>query len=111
VPHERSARGKAKRALDARMLLQALRNGQSQNVSHIMTGNESWFYYNYESPTMFASARDEVVPRVSPTIGSKTVMVTIFFTANRLVKLVDLPQGQTYHKDRFTHEILEGISE
>jgi hypothetical protein len=88
VPYDLSATDKAKRVVDTRTLLQALRDDQSQNFSHIMNGDESWFYYNYESPTMFACARDEVVSRVLPTIRSKKVMVTIFFTANRLVKLV-----------------------
>jgi hypothetical protein len=41
VPHELSAREKAKRVVDPRMLSQALRNDQSQNFSHIMTGDES----------------------------------------------------------------------
>jgi hypothetical protein len=48
---------------------------------------------------------------VSPTIGSKKVMLTIFFTANRLVKLVYLPQGQKYNKEYFINEILEGINQ
>jgi hypothetical protein len=111
VPHDFSATDKAKRVVDARTLLQALRNDQSHNFSHIMTGDESWFYYNDESPTMFARARDEVVPRVSPTIGSKKVMVTIFFTTNRFVKLVSSPQGQKYNKKHFINEILEGINQ
>jgi hypothetical protein len=76
-----------------------------------MTEDESWFYYNYKSPTTFARARDEVGPRVSPMIASTKVMVTIFFTANRLLKLVYLPQGQKYNKEYFISEILEGINE
>jgi hypothetical protein len=78
VPHDRTARDKAKRVFDALMLLQPLRNDQSQNFSHSVTGDESWFYYNYDSPTMFAYARDKLVPGVSPTIGLKKVMITIF---------------------------------
>jgi hypothetical protein len=111
VSHDPSTTYKAKRVVDARTLLQALRKDQSQNFSHTMNGDKSWFYYNYESPTMFARARDEVVPRVSPTIGSIRVMVTIFFTANRLVKLVYLPQEQKYNKKYFINEILEGINQ
>jgi histone-lysine N-methyltransferase SETMAR len=76
-----------------------------------MTGNESWFDDNYEWPTVLARARDEVVPRASPTIGSKKVMVTIFLTANRLVKLVYLPQRQKYNQEHFINEILEGINQ
>jgi hypothetical protein len=106
-----SATDRANQVVDARTLFQALRNDQSQNFSHIMTGDETWFYYNYEPPTIFARARDEVVPRVSPTIGSKKVIVTIFFTANRLVTLVYLPRGQKYNKEYFINEILEGINQ
>jgi hypothetical protein len=43
VPHDRTARDKAERVVDALMLLQALRNDQIQNFSHIMTGDERWF--------------------------------------------------------------------
>jgi hypothetical protein len=111
VPDDLSATDKARRVVDAQTLLQALRNDQSQNFSHIMTGDESWFYYNYESPTMFARARDEVVPRVSPTIGSPNMMAIIFFTANGLVKLVSVPQGQKYNKEYFINEISEGINQ
>ena len=111
VPHNLSPANKAKRVTDARMLLQALTKDQDQNFSHIMTGDESWFYYAYESPTMFAPSRDEVIPRVSPTIGSKKVMITIFFTGNRLLKLAYLPQGQKYNQEYFINEILEGINQ
>jgi hypothetical protein len=60
---------------------------------------------------MFAGARDEVVPKGSPTTGSKKVMSIIFFTASRLMKLIYLPQGQKYNKDYFINEILEGINQ
>jgi hypothetical protein len=111
APHDLAASRKAKRAVDMRMVLQALRNEQSQNWSYIMTGDDRWFYDNSDSPTIFARARDEVVPRVSRTIGSKKVMVIIFFTVNRLLKRAYLSQGQKYNKEYFVNEILEGISQ
>jgi hypothetical protein len=40
VPHDFSAGDKAKRVVDAPMLLQALKKDQSQNFSQIMTGDE-----------------------------------------------------------------------
>jgi hypothetical protein len=57
VLHELSVANKGKRVADAGTLLQALENGQSQNLSHMMTGDESWFDCNYDSLTMFARAR------------------------------------------------------
>jgi hypothetical protein len=41
VSHDLNATDKPKRVVDARTLLQALRNDQSQNFSHIMTGDKS----------------------------------------------------------------------
>jgi hypothetical protein len=86
VAHDLGASDKTKRDVDARTLLQTLRNDKSQNFSHTMTGYERWFSYNYDSPTIFARARDEVGSRVTPTIRSKKVMVTIFVTVNQLLK-------------------------
>jgi hypothetical protein len=60
---------------------------------------------------MFARAQDEVIPRLSPTIGSQKVMITIFFTANRLLKVAYLPQEQKYNKEYFINEILKGINQ
>jgi hypothetical protein len=37
-------------------------------------------------------------------------MITIFFTGNRLARLVYLPQGQKYNKGYLINEILEGIN-
>jgi hypothetical protein len=38
-------------------------------------------------------------------------MITIFFTGNRLIKLVYLPGGQRYNRQYFINAILEGIKE
>jgi hypothetical protein len=38
-------------------------------------------------------------------------MVTIFITANRLLKLASLPQGQKYNKEYCINEKLKGINQ
>jgi hypothetical protein len=43
VPHDLAASDKAKRAIEARMLLQALRNEQSQNWSELMIAEACLF--------------------------------------------------------------------
>jgi uncharacterized protein YerC len=92
VPHDLSPADKAKRVIDAWILLRALKNDQSHHFSQIMTEDEGWLDYNEKSPTIFARAPDQVLPRASPTICSKQLMVTIFLTANRLLKLAYFPQ-------------------
>jgi hypothetical protein len=99
VPQDLNLRDKGKRVVDARTLLQELINDQDQKFSHIITGDEGWFSSNYESPIMFARARDEAVPRVSPIKQSKKAMTMIFCTDNRLLRLVYLPQQQERKKE------------
>jgi hypothetical protein len=110
VPHELSPANKAKRVDDAKLLLPEMQRDSARRFAYIMTGDERWFHYAYDSPAMFASERVEVVPRVSQTIASKKAMITIFFTGNRLARLVYLTQGQKYNKEYFINEILEGIN-
>jgi hypothetical protein len=43
-----------KRVEDAQRLLQALRDDPSKNFAPIITGDENWFSYNYESLAMFS---------------------------------------------------------
>jgi hypothetical protein len=47
-----------------------------------MTGAESSFNHNYDSPTNFTDERTEVVPRISKAIGAKNAIITIFFAGN-----------------------------
>jgi hypothetical protein len=93
ISHELTPANKAKRVEDARTLLQALISVSEKDFADIMTGNESWFCYGYELPIIFGHRQNKVNPRVSQTIGSKTTMITIFFTGNRFLKLVHLLQG------------------
>jgi hypothetical protein len=78
VLHQLTPANKAKRAKDARTLLQALRSDPEKRFAHITTAGKSWLYDSYESSTMFGHRRDKVTSRVSQTINSKKVMITVF---------------------------------
>jgi hypothetical protein len=94
IPYELNSANKVQRVAKSKTLLTVLLTDASENCSHIITGDESWFYYCYQSSAMFAHDRSGIVPRVSRTIASKKSMITIFFTGNRLIKLVYWPGGQ-----------------
>jgi hypothetical protein len=81
VPHELTPANQAKRVEDARPLSQALRSDPENHFTHMMTCNESWFYYGYQSPTILRYGRDEVIARVSETTSSKKAMMTILLLA------------------------------
>jgi hypothetical protein len=58
-----------------------------------MTGDESWFFYRYQSDAMSDGDRAAVVSRVSQTIGSKRVMIPICFPGARHMTLKYMPRG------------------
>jgi hypothetical protein len=60
------------------LLLEELRVDEGNEFANTMTGDERWFFLSYESDSMFAHTRDEVIPRKSQKIGSERVIVTIF---------------------------------
>jgi hypothetical protein len=95
VPYELNSANKGQRVTKSKILLTALLTDASENFAHIVTGDESWFSYNYQPSALFAHDRPEIVPRVSRTIASKKSMITIFFTGNRLIKLAYFPGGQS----------------
>jgi uncharacterized membrane protein len=63
------------------------------SFSRIVTGNESWFLVLYQSDHMFATTRDEVIPRTKQIIGFQKIMLMILFTGTKLISLNALPAG------------------
>jgi hypothetical protein len=49
------------------------------SFDNIVSGKESWFVYVYSSDCIFASCKDEMVPREQWTIATETVMQIISF--------------------------------
>jgi histone-lysine N-methyltransferase SETMAR len=109
IPHALNPSQKEKRVNDSKMLLTTLRQDKRHNFQHIMTGDESWFFYAYDSPAMYAQERTSVIPRISPAIDTKKTMITIFFTGDQLIHLAALSRGMNFNKEYFINEILEGI--
>jgi hypothetical protein len=73
-----SEANRTERVLKANFLLEELRADEGNEFANTMTGDESWVCLSYESDSMFAHTRDEVIPRTSQKIGSEKVMVTSF---------------------------------
>jgi histone-lysine N-methyltransferase SETMAR len=110
VPHQLSPAQKADRVKCSRALLLRLQQLQQFDFEGITTGDESWFRYQYDSDSMFARSADMVVPRLRAGFQVKKTMVTIFFTATRLLILNCLPQGQVFTQDYFRSEIVPAFT-
>jgi hypothetical protein len=97
VPERFMIDQKQKRVEESRELLKFLRQDVDADFAHIMTGDESWFFYRYESAARFDRGRTDVVPRVSQMIGSRKTMTSVSFTSTCLMSLDCPPQGQKYN--------------
>jgi hypothetical protein len=58
---------------------------------------------------MFATSRDEVIPRTKQRIGAQKVMLTIFFTSTKLVSLNALPSGGRFTQNYFINTVLPDL--
>jgi hypothetical protein len=47
-------------------------------------GDESWFRYEYESDSIFATSAGVVLPGLKAGFQVKKTMITVFFTTRRL---------------------------
>jgi hypothetical protein len=64
-------------------LLRALEVMQQPHFRHIITGDESWFYLEYQYASRWSVSRDEVPQRVDPAIGTAIFMLTAICCVNR----------------------------
>jgi len=99
VPHLLTPSQKAERVDAANRMLEVLELKRSDFFEGITTGDESWFRYSYCSDHMYAESAEAVVPRVRLSVATKKVMLTVFFTASRLIVLQELPKGSTFTRD------------
>jgi histone-lysine N-methyltransferase SETMAR len=88
------------------MLLEGLGPIERQ---YLITGDESWIYWDNGIRGMWAMDRDHVDPSVKHMISSRKTMVSVYFSRRGIVSLEFLPQGQTYNSQFFTDTVLASI--
>jgi hypothetical protein len=58
---------------------------------------------------MFATSREEVIPRTKATISAQKVMLTIVFSGVKLISLNALPAGVGFTQEYFINSIVADI--
>jgi hypothetical protein len=105
-PRFSSSAQKAARVEASRELLRILQGLEANRSEGIATRNKSWFRYSCPSSKMFARSPAEVIPRTQQAIGDKKTMITLFFTARKLIFLDALPKGHKYNQQTSVDYIL-----
>lgn len=106
IPHSLNSAQKRKRALLSNSLLQQLDIASKNNFLFVLTGDESWFEFNYTPKRMWvldSSFCDEIVAKSH---FVKKIMVTIFFNGDGLQLLDIKPPGIKINGSYFLNNII-----
>lgn len=111
IPHMLSEDDKEKRVEYSKEILKELIKARKNFFNTIMTGDESWFFYEYEHKEMYAESRDMVPPIVSKKIQSKKTMFTIFFNGTKMLCIDALPSNYKFNQQYFIDYIIPQFHE
>jgi histone-lysine N-methyltransferase SETMAR len=76
---------------------------------YLMTGDESWIYWDNQRRVMWARDKHELPLNVKRTISSEKTMLSAYFSRCRFVSVEFLPMGQKYNSQLFTEMVLPSI--
>jgi hypothetical protein len=88
----------------AKEMLRILQESETNDFDGIATGDESWFQRTRASSKTIACLAVNVIPRTGQAVGAKT-MITVFFTAEKLIVFDVLPRGSTFSQLYFINNI------
>jgi histone-lysine N-methyltransferase SETMAR len=90
-------------------MLEMMQGLGRKQQKYLMTGDESWIYWDNQRRGMWAYDRDELPPNVKRTISSGKTMVSAYFSRCGFVSVEFLPIGQKYNPQFFTETVLPSI--
>jgi hypothetical protein len=78
IPHSLDPHQKKERARIAQQMLEILKEEAKVGFAHVITGDESWFLYDYPFETFWGKASDSRQEIVKDDISSEKAMLVIF---------------------------------
>jgi hypothetical protein len=106
VPHQLTDDLRQVRVAKCGELLRALAAIQRIHFRHIITGDESWFYLEYQHALQWSVARDEVFQRADPAIGTAKFMLTVIWGVNSFHLLDLMPRQCRFTSQYFMEHVM-----
>jgi histone-lysine N-methyltransferase SETMAR len=75
----------------------------------VTTGDKSWFFLSYPNNSARATLRDELPERVSPKIDTEKCLISVFWSANGIHSLLDVPKGSIYNTAFFCDQVIPSL--
>jgi hypothetical protein len=109
VPHSLTSAQQVARVDASIEMLRILQESEANDFNGVTTSDEFWFQYISLSSKMFSRSPADVIPRTRQAIGAKKIMITVFFTARKLIVLDVMPKGWKYNQRYFVDKIVPGL--
>jgi hypothetical protein len=109
IPHALSENQVQCRITFSEELLQVLHHARETNFDNLLTGDESWFYYEYPHDSAWAASRATLPTRTARKIGSKKCLISIIWSTSGIHSLLVLPAGVRYDAEFFCASVLSDV--
>jgi histone-lysine N-methyltransferase SETMAR len=109
IPHALTPAQIEKRVEIAGEMEEFLRIQKEQGFRSIFTGDESWIKYDNSAKKMWVGKHVPSPEHDFPALGSKKILLTVFFNAEKVLHISFLPQGTSMNSARFTKEVLGSL--
>ena len=94
-----------------KQLLDEIRKAKKNNFKYFVTGDESWFYYTFDSNSQWVKDGMQPSSKVRRGFSSKKVMVSIFWSIDGLREIDFIENGCSMNSEHFINQILSPLSE
>jgi hypothetical protein len=111
IPHSLSVEQKTERVRISKQMLKLLQLDEKNNFSHIFTGDESWFFYDYPLTSYWASPGTSPKEVAKRTISTSKVMLVICWGVFQTPVLHFLPRGESMTADKFKEYVMKPLLE
>jgi hypothetical protein len=105
VPHLLTDEVRQKRKDDARAILRLLHAAQRDRWHDLVTGHESWFFFDISPRQMWILSRDDVATKPRQQIQSKKFMFTIRWNSTAFYVVDRLPNDTKMNSAHFVTNI------
>ena len=111
IPHSLTLRLKKLRVYYSLVLMKIVEISRDVSYKNIITGDESYFVYNYESEWSYVLPGTSPKARIKFALPCEKLLLTIFLWGGGMCLLYDLPKGLTMTSKQFINTVLDPIHE
>jgi hypothetical protein len=111
VPHSLADAQKSEWVSLSTDILKILKENQETGFVNIITGDESWFYFEYLHQSVWVPSRDEVPERIKQKIDMKKCLISAIWSVNGIHSLLDVPKETIHNTTFFCNVVIPDLLE